>query len=983
VVPVAGHTPLIGRSRELVVLAGGLAAAGQGQAQVVLLAGEPGIGKSRLLHELAARAQAAGATVLRGGASDAEGMPPYLPFLEALGRYIRSTPVDELRSQAGDVAPILAGILPELAQRLGSLSATYPLPPEQGRLRLWESAGALLGAIAETAPTVLILDDLHWADAAGLDLLCHIVRHQPAARLLVVGAYRDGEVAANPALARALVELTRLRVLTTVPVQPLSGSEVMALAVSALGGPAEAAIGPLVYSMSEGNPFFAEELLRGWVESGAIERHDETWLLGSAVVPATHSPLPGSITGAINQRLARLAPDVSRLLRTAAVIGRTFDAKLLAKVDDRDPETVEDTLRDAIQARLIRMEPEGLFKFGHDKVRECLYAEVTAARRTRLHGLIGRTLETLVASPDVHQLSELAFHFSRSGDRARGAQYSRRAAEAALVAYAADDALAHYRMALDLLAPGDPGRGDLLLGLGDAAMLAGSEREAATVFDTARAWFLEAGNTAAAARAAHGAGKAWWRLEEHARARAAFASALALREHGPPDEVARVLVDLASLLVLSLGLFNEGMPHARRALELAGGRGDARLEAAACRTLGNLLMRSNDLSSGIPLLERGLALATTADDPAEAAECCAHLGMAYIWGARHDQAATLMSRWLGFAEQSRDPYQLRHVYALEAALPWIKGRWSEAEARLERARAAVERLASPEPRAFLSTVRGWVAWGRGEYADAEQWFDEAITIYRTLGASVLVWYLGMLGLAYAAQNKAAQTLACMDELEQLVAAQPAGTMPTSEPLTYLAQMAVMLGDTARAARYRPPLRAFQGQFHDFLIDRLLGQIGTMLHDLAAAQASLEAAEETARRERMHPELARTLAARADLELARGGHGHVVRARDLLDQALVLFDQLEMAGEAARIRDRLQQVQSGPDISVTSALPAGLSAREAEILRLVAAGRTSREIARALNLSEKTVSNHLTSIFTKTGSDNRAAATAFAVRHGLA
>src|SRR6185437_1587264 len=165
---------LIGRQREMAQLQQCFADAAAGQMTVALISGEPGIGKTRLLDEMAARAHAAGAQVLHGAATEAEGMPPYLPFLEALGQHIRAAPPDELRAQTGANASILASLLPELHARLGKLPQTHTLPPEQARLRLYEAIGALLAAISHEQPLLLRLDDLHWADPATLDLLCYI-----------------------------------------------------------------------------------------------------------------------------------------------------------------------------------------------------------------------------------------------------------------------------------------------------------------------------------------------------------------------------------------------------------------------------------------------------------------------------------------------------------------------------------------------------------------------------------------------------------------------------------------------------------------------------------------------------------------------------------------------------------------------------------------------------------------------------------------
>src|SRR5581483_6240075 len=279
---------------------------------------------------------------------------------------------------------------------------------------------------------LLVLDDLHWADPPSLDLLCHLARQQtwgtpPRARLLILGAYRAGEVAQRPGLERALAELNRLRVLSTLSVGPLPSDDVAVLARGLLGDPLDPPAAALLVAHSEGNPFFAEELLRDWVEAGALVRADAAWRLAAA--PPT---LPPGIVGAVRQRLARLAPEVVEVLRAAAVIGRVFDLALLAEVLGYPPELVEERLRAAARAHLVRPLDGERFGFGHDRVRECLQAEVTSVRRRLLHGLVGRALEAAPEPPSAQRLAELAFHFGHSGDRARGAAYAQQAAEHAL-----------------------------------------------------------------------------------------------------------------------------------------------------------------------------------------------------------------------------------------------------------------------------------------------------------------------------------------------------------------------------------------------------------------------------------------------------------------------------------------------------------------------------------------------------------------------
>jgi DNA-binding NarL/FixJ family response regulator len=969
-----------GRQREFAALWRAYETAAAGHASVVLVVGEPGIGKTRLLEALAAQVTSAGATVLRGGSSEAAGMPPYLPFLEALGQHIRATPSDTLRAQTSALAPILATILPDLASRLGELPPGYPLPPEQARLRLYEAVGALLAAITAVRPLVLILDDLHWADPASLDLLCHIARHQTDARLLIAGAYREGDAEENPAFGRAVAELTRLRVLNTVAVGPLPAAALADLAAVYLGAPLDPAAGMLLSKRSEGNPFFAEELLRGWLESGFLHLTDDPPTQRAyALTDSVATVLPPGVMGAVRQRLARLSPATVEALRAAAIIGRRFDLGLLAAVVGQEPELVEEWLSEAIRARLIHLDADECFVFNHDVIRECLYAEVTIVRRRRIHGYVGRALEARPERDDARLLAELAFHYAHSGDRARGATYATRAAEQALAAYAPAEALVNYRQALDLTDAAAPQRGTLLVGLGEAAVLANAEDEAVAAFAAAQDTFQRAGEPAAAARAARLLGQAHWRREAIPEARAAFEAALTLLEGNPDPELIRVLIDLGSLLGVSLHDITGGIAHGRRALALARQAGDRSLEAAASRTVGTLLVRGNDLAAGLPLLEQALALASSADDLIEAAECCACLAVAHFWQGAIDQSRAVTRQRLAFAERSHDRYQLRHVYTWLAVCDGMQGELAEAEQWLDRAQAIVAHLASPEPLAYVLFCRGALAYERGDYAAAEDHLQEAIRLFREAGPGALVWYLGMLGLVQATQGKATEARACQDELESLLAAAPAGSLPP-EPVAYLAQTALVLGETERLARYYPLLLTMQGRFADLLPDRLLGEIALRQGDRAAARAHLAAAEALARQSRLVVELARTLEAQANLALAEGGRGAADQAAERLAEADALVQRLGDRTTSRRLRERLQTLTGRRPARPPQ--PAGLSAREAEVLRLVAAGHSNREIAAVLSLSEKTVGNHLTHVYTKIGVENRAAAATFAARHGL-
>jgi predicted ATPase len=354
-----------------------------------MLSGEPGIGKTRLLVEFSRSAQAQGATVLWGGASQAAGMPPYLPFLEALGDYCLAIPPDQLRAEVGSHAAILATLFLEIPMRLGQPEAPFTLGHEQERFRLYEAVAAFLTAIAARAPLILLLDDLQWVDTASCDLLIHIVTRLRSVSLLIVGACRDGEADENAAFARALTELNRRRILATLPVHPLEAQESEIFVTRVLRGPVAPEATDLLRRQGEGNPYFLEELIRALAEEGTLTWRDGCWALASPFVTL----LPPRIAEAIRMRLARLDAAVIDLLRIAAVVGRVYEPTLLALVASLDVERTEELLLIAVRAQLVRQGAEGAFAFAHDMVRETLYADVGSIRRRKLHQAIGEALE--------------------------------------------------------------------------------------------------------------------------------------------------------------------------------------------------------------------------------------------------------------------------------------------------------------------------------------------------------------------------------------------------------------------------------------------------------------------------------------------------------------------------------------------------------------------------------------------------------------
>lgn len=848
-------------------------AARQGSTRVVFVEGAIGIGKTRLLDIVAARAKQDGATVLRGSTSELEGMPPYLPFLEALGHYIRVTPVEQLHKQVAGSAQILGSMLPELAMRLGEPAAAPPLPPNQILLRLYEAIGMFLEAMSQPNVLLLAFDDLQWADAASLELLCFLVKHHPEAKLLIVGTYREGAPAQNPALERAITALIHQRTLTELMMSSFSAKDIASLATNRLGAPLCAELNQLLYAQSEGNPFFAEELLQCWMERGLLVYEGKAW---RNVAPLAHV-LPASIIGVLRLRFAQLPSPSIDHLRVAAIIGRTFDLALLAQVEGQEVEALEESLAEAERAGLVRSDHTGMFTFNHDMIRECLYKEVSTSRRKRLHQTIGTLLEARYTQANVKSkgsalrlpwggLAELAFHFTQSGDQSRSILYAQQAAEQALYSSACKDAMTYYRIALTHMHPDDERRGTLLLGLGKAALQAGVPGEAVQAYQEAGEHFAHSHAPDGAMHAAHGLGLAYWQAENLPAAHSALEQALTLAENHENAHVLQVLVDLSTLLIISTDQQAQGISYAQQALELADRLGEDQLTAC-------------------PL-------------------------------------------------------------SVSAA--------------------------------SLHHLRGLLAYQREEYTTAEQEFLAATPAHQKTPLCLA----GLLGLTYIARGKHQNALNSLAQLEALLAELPEGSLSTALPLNCLALLAIVLNDQKRMQAVYPKLAAFRGQHHLFSVARVLGELATAYGDVKAATIHLAEAEAQAQRAQNRSELARTLLAQARLELTRNAQGNTTRARELLKRTLGLFEELHLPHAAASTRQLQENFLSRQHTPTRRTYPVGLTSSEAKVLQFVVQGKSNRQIAQGLGISEKTVANHLSHIFYKTRSDNRAAAAAFAIRHGL-
>ena len=455
----------VGRERELASLMTALRDALAGQGRLILLAGEPGIGKSRLADELMTQARARGAQVLVGRCWEAGGAPAYWPWTHSLRTYVREADPEVLDAQLGAGPADLAQLLPELRQRFPDLPEPPALDSEGARFRLFEAASSFLRTASRVRPLVLALDDLHAADDPSLLLLRFVAREIADSPMLLVCAYRDVDPALGDPLTSALAELVREPHTLQIELGGLSEPEVAAYVELSTGTEPAPELVRAVHGETDGNPLFVAEVVRLLDAEGRIGDAD------------AHMRIPPGVRAVIGKRIGRLSEDCRQLLVPAAVMGREFGLDALAQLRELPRPRLLDILDEAMAERVIGDVPgsPGRLRFGHALIRDTLYDELTPARRLQLHQDVGEALETVYATDLNSHLAELAHHFfaaASAGVRDKAIEYAGRAGDRAASQLAYEEAVRLYEMALTLVG-GGAGRCELLLALGDAQARAG------------------------------------------------------------------------------------------------------------------------------------------------------------------------------------------------------------------------------------------------------------------------------------------------------------------------------------------------------------------------------------------------------------------------------------------------------------------------------------------------------------------------------
>ena len=986
--------PLVGRADELARLMAHVDRAAEGRPSAVLVAGDAGVGKTRLLDELSRRAADRGLRVLTGHCVDLGDVGlPYLPFVDLL----RDAVADPARTPGLADHPALAGLLTgrpgtaavvpgDDAEAGGPRGRGQLRPPaDDGRLQLFEAVASLLGELAAGTPLLVVLEDLHWADRSSRDLLRYLLARLVSVDepIVVVASYRADDLHRRHPLRPLLAELVRLPGVDRLALEPLPDPDVEALVrelAAASGGVAAGTVEDVV-ARAEGNAFYAEELLAAG-------------LAGEA--------LPLGLTDVLLARVEQLTPQAQQVLRVAAVAGRQVRHELVSAVSSQSPQETEQALAEAVHHHLLVVSDDGRYRFRHALLREAVLADLLPGERVRLHAEVAAHL---AANPGAGTAAERAHHARESNDLPGAFSASLEAADAARRIGAPAEQLQHLEAALALWAavPDAVERAGreqwvLLLDTAAAARAIGELHRGVGLLRSAQQVLGPDGDPVARARVHYTLAQALTRIEEAGDALVESAAAMALVPADPPSVVRTWAASAHARTLYSLGRIAEGDVAAVEALvaadalDLDSAWADTAVSLARLQDSGNLPMLRTRLQeareraerSGDPDVEMRVwfSLAIVAYEAGEIAETL-----------EHAEAGLARARVLGM-EWSFYGAEVRH---LQVVARFAGGDWDGS------LRAADELARVPEMAAHVRAdgllvlvgrgdpeARPRLAWARGL---ATRWDSHVLLMLATVSAEI------ELAAAAGDPATAAERARWADGRLQALWGDDrlASVRLTASALAAVADAvaaARLVGDAEAVARWEAEGESLAE----------VGRTAARVHDPAIGAAGPEALAWEARLEAEVRRVQGTPSPelwRQTVELF--GYGHVyeqARSRFRLAEALLTTDEragaaaelasahevavrlgavpLRTAIEALARRGRLEL----PGMARAPEASAVFTPREREVLALMAAGRTNRQIGGELFISEKTASVHVSNILAKLGAGGRTEAVAIAGARGL-
>ena len=885
----------VGREAELVELHRGLDEAIAGRGALLLLVGEPGIGKTRLAEELVRRARSRGACVLVGRCWEAGGAPAFWPWVQSLRSYVEQSEPDALRAQLAAGAADVAQIVPELRELFPDLPEPS-LEAEGARFRLFDATARFLKSAAAVRPLVLVLDDLHAADEPSLLLLRFIAGEVGGSRMLIVGTYRDVDPTVRDPLASTLAELAREQVTRRIALGGLTEADVARFVELDAGAIPVPGLIAALHAETEGNPLFLGEVVRLLAAEGRLAEVDARtlWTLG----------IPQGVREVIGRRLGRLSAECIRVLTLASVLGRDFGLDVLSTLSELSGDELLDVLDEAVAARVVSAVPEahGRLRFAHALIRETLYDGLTTPRRVQLHRRAGEALEAVYGSDPEPHLAELAYHFFEAapgGDVEKALGYAQRAGESAVKLLAYEEAARLYELALqalDLTQPIDPEtRCELLLSLGDALARGGNTPEAKAAFLAAADVARSAELPEHLARAALGYGGRFVWLRAGSDEQLVPLLEEALQALGETESTLRVrlLARLAGALRDQPSL-EPRASLSRQAVEIARRLGDKDTLAYALSGLFTATW-GPDIEELAEIAEEVTRLAEETGDPEAALQACWLRHIAWLTLSETERVATIADEYRALAQELKQPSHQWYVAVMRSVWALFRGEFGEAEQLVDEAQRFGRRAQTWDAGCSYRLALFALRREQGRLDEIEDMIKASVGEYA--GYRVFRCLVVLLECELGREAEARHGL------EEL-AAEDFAALPRDGEwlfcLCVLAEVAARLHDRERAAILYQQLGPYarlnplaSGEIAAGSVARYLGMLASTTGRWNDAARHFDDALEMNERMGARPWLAHTQEDYARMLLARNAPGDNERSRKLLELAFATYDELGM------------------------------------------------------------------------------------------
>ena len=899
----------VGREGELAELLAAFGDAQGSRGRLVMLVGEPGIGKSRLADELIGEARARGARVIVGRCWEAGGAPAYWPWVQSLRTYIGETEPEALREQLADGAAVLAQLLPELCELFPDLPEPPSLEPEGARFRFFEAVSGFLQRATRARPLVLVLDDLHAADEPSLLLLRFVARELDGNRLLVVCAFRDVAPTMRDPLVATVAELVRERGVTQIPLAGLSQADIAEYVPASTGVEPAPGLVEAVHAETEGNPLFVAETVRLLADEGRIGN------------PEAHLRIPPGARAVIDQRVGRVSERCQGLLTLASVMGREFGLDPLARFSNVPGDELIDSLDEAVAEQILGQVPgsPSRLRFGHALIRDALYERLTPTRRMQLHRDAAAALAAAHSEDLGPHLTELAHHYvaaAPAGVTHQAVEFARRAGDRAASQLGYEEAARLYGMGLSVV--DEPTlRCDLLLALGDARARAGDSPAAKPAFREAAELAEDRGLRDRLARAALGySGRIIWeRQQDDEQLVPLLEGALAALGEDDSELRVRLMARLAGGPLRGIRFPPERrFAVGREAVEMARRLDDPATLAYALDAYLPAIESPANTTETLELCTELFEVATAAGDKERVLEAHEHRLERFFELGEMRKAHSDLEAMAKLAGELRQPAQQWLVVICSARLALHEGSFDEAERLIEQGRELGEQALSwnagvafrvqsymlRREEGQLDEARELVSRGKREYPEYELW--------------------------ECARASAAAALGLEDEAKQTfeaLAADGFAGLPFDQNawlvgMGLLAETAGSLGDASRAAvlyelllPYAERVAVTYPELSTGSVSRYLGILAMTTARPADAERHLEAALKANERIGARPWLAHTQEDFARMLAARGKRGDRERGRELAASALEGYRTLGMESFAAQAAELERALSATP------------------------------------------------------------------------